>query len=89
MARDRESIEDIINAISLIQQYVLGKTFDDFESDSLCQDAVIRRFEIMGEAAKRVSETIREAFPHIPWKEMARMRDRVIHGYDTIDVKIV
>ncbi|GAB4143282.1 MAG: DUF86 domain-containing protein [Planctomycetaceae bacterium] len=89
MGRDRDSLEDILNSIVLIEQYVDGVLFDQFATDLLCQDAVVRRFEIMGEAAKRVSEDVRNQFPSIPWKAMSRMRDRVIHGYDTIDVKIV
>ncbi len=89
MTRDRESITDILDSITAITGYVSGFSRDDFEDDALRQDAVIRRFEIIGEAAKRLSESLRQQHPAIPWKSMSGMRDRVIHGYDTIDFAIV
>ncbi len=89
MPRDRESILDMLNSIRLVMQYVSGLEQRDFEANDQCQDAVIRRIEIMGEAAKRVAETVRQRFPQVPWHEMAGMRDRVIHSYDTVDVEIV
>lgn len=89
MPRDRESILDILDSVEAIVDYVRGLSRDDFEDDQLRQDAVIRRFEIIGEAAKRVSEDCRNRHAEIPWKVMAGMRDRVIHGYDTVDVDVV
>lgn len=89
MPRDREALADILDCIALIEQYTSDVEFTGFASDVFMQDAVVRRFEIMGEAAKRVSEAVREKYPSVPWKEMSSMRDRVIHGYDTVDVKIV
>lgn len=89
MPRDRESIVDILNAISAIKRYVADKAREDFETDEMCQDAVIRRLEIIGEATKRLSEPLRSKHAAVPWNLMAGMRDRVIHGYDTVDLGIV
>lgn len=51
--------------------------------------AVVRALEIVGFANKRLSMTLRNQYPNIPWKQMVGMRDRIIHGYDTIDLEIV
>ena len=89
MPHDRESIADILASARRILEYVAGKSLQDFRANVQCQDAVIRRFEIIGEAAKRVSASMRNRHPTVPWKEMSRMRDRVIHGYETVDWQIV
>jgi uncharacterized protein with HEPN domain len=61
-------------------------TKESFLQDSKIQDAVIRQFEIIGEATKRVSATTRDAKPEIPWRDMAGMRDKLIHDYIGTDV---
>jgi uncharacterized protein with HEPN domain len=53
------------------------------------QDAVVRRIEIVGEAARRVSQETRDKYPQIPWREMTNMRNLVIHEYDSVDIKQV
>jgi len=58
-------------------------------ADAMAVDAVQRRLEIMGEAAKRLSAPLREAHPHIPWRKMAGMRDLLIHAYDDIELDVV
>ena len=55
----------------------------------MTQDAVVRNLEVMGEAVKSVSEATRQAHPELPWSEIARTRDRVIHGYFRVDLDIV
>lgn len=89
MPRDRESILDMLDAIGLIQQYVQGVTREGFGRNVQIQDAVIRRIEVLGEVAKRVSAETRDSHPEVPWKNIAGMRDRVIHGYDSIDLNVV
>ncbi len=89
MQRDYEYLSDIIEAGKIIREYVSKKSQDDFLRDSLCQDAVIRRLEIIGEAARRISEQTQQAFPELPWGEMIGMRNRLIHKYDDIDVNIL
>ncbi|PJA26885.1 MAG: hypothetical protein CO189_08460 [candidate division Zixibacteria bacterium CG_4_9_14_3_um_filter_46_8] len=89
MNRDKEYLLDIVEAARLALDYVSEKSPNDFHADTQCQDAVIRRIEIMGEAARRVSEETRAAHPEIPWNEIVGMRNIVIHKYDGVDLVIV
>jgi uncharacterized protein with HEPN domain len=63
--------------------------FSDFKNDEKSQYAVIRCLEIIGEATKRLPENFRNEKTEIPWKAMAGMRDRLIHGYDIVDTELV
>lgn len=65
------------------------KTKEDFLDDFLCQDAVIRRLEIIGEAARRISEETKSTFPDLSWNDMINMRNVMIHEYDDVDLVIV
>lgn len=78
---DSVFIEDIIDCIRKIEGYLQDTSEREFESNFEKQDAVIRRIEIIGEAVKNVSRSTKESFVDIPWKEMAGMRDIVIHQY--------
>jgi len=82
-------LKDIAEAIESIEQFVKGNTFDDFVKDDKTASAVIRKFEIIGEATKQIPDEIRQKYPTIPWKEMAGMRDRLIHFYSGVDYKLV
>jgi len=86
---DREYLQDIQEAVRRIVAYLEGKTFQDFVEDVKTQDAVIRNLEIIGEAVKHLSLSLRERHPDIPWREMARMRDRLIHHYFGVNLDIV
>lgn len=90
MKRDyRLFIKDMINAMSAIEEFVGELTFEDFIKDDKTLSAVIRKFEIVGEATKNIPDNIRQRYPYIPWKLMAGMRDRLIHAYFGIDYKLV
>jgi len=89
MQRDKAFLHDVIASMHMVVGYTQGKSFADFSRDQACIDAVIRRLEIIGEAAKRVSPQLREIHPEIPWHKMAGMRDRLIHGYDDVDLGAV
>jgi uncharacterized protein with HEPN domain len=89
MQRDRVYLLDILEAARLALEYVGEKTKEAFLEDVLCQDAVIRRIEIIGEAARRVSEETQRAYPDLPWNEMIAMRNVMIHDYDSVDMVIV
>lgn len=85
MSRDDAYLLDILLAAKRISSYVSGKTQDAWLEDELCQDAVVRRFEIIGEAARRVSDETK-ALLDLPWKEMNAMRNAMIHEYDGVDL---
>lgn len=74
-------INDIIESIDQIFSYTAHKTEFDFSNDLLVQDAVIRRFEIIGEAASKISSSFKEKYPEIEWSLMKDMRNKLIHEY--------
>ena len=89
MHRDPIHLADIIKSARMIREYVSGASRQEFLGNPQLQDSVIRRFEIIGEAAGRVSQRFRDENPDVPWSEMRGMRNRVIHRYDDIDMDIV
>lgn len=89
MQRDQASLLDMLDAARLAVQYIAGKSYADFVSDLQCQDAVIRRIELIGEAARRVSAETQDLHPQLPWREMVSMRNLMIHQYDEIDLSVV
>lgn len=89
MRRDPQSLLDILEAAKKACSYVAGKTQEEFLQDSLCQDAVIRRLEIIGEAARRLSPTARQTLPGLTWNAMIGMRNVLVHEYDDVDLSIV
>jgi len=90
MKRDyRLYIDDILEAVEKIEKYVEKLTFDDFAQDGKTIDAVIRNFEIIGEAGKEIPEEIKAKYPDIPWREMAGMRDKLIHAYFGVNLEVV
>jgi len=78
---DNVYIEDIIDSIEIITGYISGKSEADFESDIMLQDAVYRRFEIIGEASTKISDSFKEQYPEIEWRLMKLMRNKLIHEY--------
>ena len=82
-------LEDILRAIEAIKDFIKGMSFNDFEADDKTSSAVIRKLEIIGEATKKIPTQIRDKYPNVPWKTMARLRDVLIHGYFGVDLNIV
>lgn len=74
-------VADILESIQKIEQYTKGISRDDFMANTQAQDAVLRRLEIIGEAVKGIGDEVRSKYPAIPWKEIAGLRDVLIHGY--------
>jgi len=90
MRRDNKLfLKDIFESCKYIQEFVEGMDFEQFLQDEKTSSAVIRKFEIIGEAAKNIPNSITEKYPHVPWKGMAGIRDRLIHGYFGVDYNIV
>lgn len=82
-------LKDILEAMEAIEKFMEGVDFDKFQIDDKTSSAVVRKLEIIGEAAKQVPDYITQRYPEIPWKEMAGMRDRLTHFYFGIDYKLV
>lgn len=81
----RVYLAHILERIERIEQYTVGGR-DSFMADLKVQDAVIRNLEVIGEASKRVGLDFRKAYPEIPWRGMAALRDVLIHDYDVVDM---
>lgn len=82
-------LKDIIEAMESIEEFVAGMDSASFQADDKTASAVLRKLEIIGEAAKQVPEEIRLKYPAVPWQEMAGMRDRLIHSYFGVDYALV
>ena len=82
-------LQDILSAMLAIDKFVEGMDFESFKKDDKTSSAVIKKFEIIGEAAKHIPEEMRNKYPQIKWKEMAGMRDRLIHFYFGIKYDLV
>ena len=85
MKEDRLYITNILECIERIESYI-AEGRDSFLKSRMIQDAVIRNFEVMGEATKRLSQELRSDNSDIPWRQMAGFRDMLIHDYSKIDV---
>ena len=82
-------LKDIKIAIISIEKFIEGLDFEQFKLDDKTSSAVIRKFEIIGEATKNIPDTIRKEYSQIPWKDITGMRDKLIHAYSEVDLKLV
>ncbi len=89
MDKDQNYIKHILDSIAFLEDFINDKNFDEFRSSRAVQNVIIRELEVIGEAAKRLSENFKNKHSEIPWKNITGMRDRLIHDYFKIDYKIV
>ncbi|MBC8382691.1 MAG: DUF86 domain-containing protein [Candidatus Cloacimonetes bacterium] len=79
----------ILDSIKWIESYVSDISQEQFLNNHLVQDAIIRQIEIIGEASKKLSNSLKQKYIFIPWKDIAGMRDKLIHGYFGVDIESV
>lgn len=82
-------IQDILNSIDEIGEFIEDMKYEDFLKDKKTINAVVRSIEVIGEAVKNLSQTIKAQYQNIPWKKMSGMRDKLIHEYFGIDLEII
>ncbi|NCQ86213.1 MAG: DUF86 domain-containing protein [Microcystis aeruginosa W13-18] len=82
-------LRDMEEAIGLAIEFTEGMDFDDFCQDKKTIFAVTRAIQIIGEAVKKIPENIRQQYPQVPWKDIAKMRDKVTHQYFSVKLDVV
>ena len=82
-------LEDIRAAGVKAQAFAAGLSLEEFRGDDKTAFAVVRALEIVGEAAKRIPQDVRDANPDVPWRAMAGIRDKLIHDYTSVNLEVV
>ncbi|HPS91608.1 MAG TPA: DUF86 domain-containing protein [Methanothrix sp.] len=86
---DSVYLHHIMDAFAQIEIYTEGVSHEEFINNRLIQDGVIRQLEVMGEASRNLSEDTRNEYPHIPWRQMIGLRNRMIHAYFSVNLQII
>jgi len=82
-------LRDVLDRIAKIRRYIEGYDYESFCDDEKTSDAVIRNIEVIGEAIRHVPDDLRQKYPKIPWRQIAGMRDKLIHDYLGVDLEYV
>ena len=82
-------VEDILECIERIEQYVAGLQVDAFKASQITVDATVRNLEVIGEASRNIPEDVKEAHPELEWEKIVGLRNRVIHEYFGVDLDII
>lgn len=87
--RDETRLRDMLDEARLAAHFMHEKTLADLEADELLSHALVRALEIIGEAANKVSEETQRNHPIIRWRDIVGMRNRIVHDYARVDLKVV
>jgi uncharacterized protein with HEPN domain len=82
-------LQDMVDAMDAIQSYIADLDFEKFKANRMAADAVIRNFEIIGEAANNIPEEIQQAYKNIPWRKMYGLRNMITHEYFGLDYSTI
>jgi uncharacterized protein with HEPN domain len=82
-------LKDILTEIDRVSRFIRGMNYERFSRDEKTQYAVVRSIEIIGEASKNIPEDIRSRYPDIPWRDMATMRNLIVHQYANVNLNVV
>jgi len=82
-------IEDMLSAIRKIERYMAGLEREGFLQDEKTIDSVVRNLEILGEAARQLPEDFTSRYPNVPWRQIAGLRNRIVHDYFDLDLEII
>ena len=85
----RDYLEDMLSSAKEVIEFTKGMEFQNFRQDRKTINATLRSLEVMGEAAKKIPEQIRVKYPTVPWRDIAGMRDKLIHEYHGVDLNII
>jgi uncharacterized protein with HEPN domain len=83
----KDYLKDILEAVNDVHVFIGELTYDEFIKDRKTLNAVVRSIEIIGEASKNIPESVKATYPELPWKQMAGMRDKLIHAYFGVDTE--
>jgi uncharacterized protein with HEPN domain len=86
---DTVYLSHILDAITQIETYTAGLSYDQFLQTRLVQDGVIRQLEIIGEASRNLSDDFRDQYPELPWSQIISLRNRLIHAYFEVNLGII
>lgn len=89
MQRDLLLLQEMIDAAEQAQQLVSGRSVAEVEDDRLRRDALLWNFTVLGEASSAVSDETKARFPDVPWRNPTRLRNRVVHGYWSVDIGVL
>ncbi|MEK7209181.1 MAG: DUF86 domain-containing protein [Patescibacteria group bacterium] len=89
MRETRVYLEDILESIKRIERYIKDLKTADFIENEVVQDGVMKRMEVIGEAVKHLPDNIKNKYPEIPWKNIAGIRDVLIHEYAGVQLETI
>jgi uncharacterized protein with HEPN domain len=89
MQRDLLLLGEMIHAAERAHQLTNGLTLEDLQADQLRSESLLWNFTVLGEAAAQLPGHVKDRFPNVPWQQPARLRNRIVHGYWSIDLEIL